>query len=221
MPRCNATYKAGIEFSGWSDRPGHERYFHPFPTDLDQFTQSRFFYATRARRSGRDVPAHPDPFFIPTRIARQGLAPLARPNFPFVASYGYHFDAHLVGAFLRDVGTNRGIRHVDARIASVDLAENGDVRALLADDGRRFEAEVFVDASGFRASIIEGALDEPHRSFAENLVQRSRRRHKDTGPGARNPGVHTFDRSICRMDLADSTDEPDRQWLCLFFTICG
>ncbi len=169
MPRCNASYKAGIEFAGWSDRAGHERYFHPFPTDLDQFTQPHFFYATRARRSGRAVPAHPDPFFIPTRIAREGLAPLARPNFPFVTSYGYHFDAHLVGAFLREVGTSRGIRHVDARIASVDLAENGDVRALVSDDGRSFEAEVFVDASGFRAAIIEGALGEPHRSFTENL----------------------------------------------------
>jgi len=42
MPRCNATYKAGIEFYGWSDRPGHEHYFHPFPTDVDHFTQPRF-----------------------------------------------------------------------------------------------------------------------------------------------------------------------------------
>ncbi|HSQ99981.1 MAG TPA: tryptophan halogenase family protein [Sphingomicrobium sp.] len=169
MPRCNATYKAGIEFVGWSDRPGFERYFHPFPTELDQFTQPRFFYATRARRAGRDVPAHPDPFFIPTRIARKGLAPLAPPNFPFAISYGYHFDAHLLGAFLREIGTNRGIRHVDARIASVDLTEDGDVGALVADDGRRFEADFFVDASGFRAAIIEEALNEPHRSFDQNL----------------------------------------------------
>ena len=221
MPRCNASYKAGIEFAGWSDRPGHERYFHPFPTDLDQFTQPRFFYATRARRSGRDVPAHPDPFFIPTRIAREGLAPLAPPNFPFVASYGYHFDANLVGAFLREVGTSRGIRHVDARIASVDLAENGDVRALLADDGRRFEAEVFVDASGFRAAIIEGALEEPHRSFAENLFN-------DRAVVIQTPvperGIQACTRSTAGSAgwiWRDSTDEPDRQWLCLFIKICG
>ncbi len=169
MPRCNATYKAGIEFVGWSDRPGYERYFHPFPTNLDQFTQPQFFYAARARRKGRDLPAHPDLFFLPTRIARAGLAPLAPPNFPFSISYGYHFDAHLLGAFLREIGTSRGIRHVDARIASVDLAEDGDVRALMAEDGRRFEGDFFIDASGFRAAIIEGALGEPHRSFADNL----------------------------------------------------
>jgi 2-polyprenyl-6-methoxyphenol hydroxylase-like FAD-dependent oxidoreductase len=169
MPRCNATYKAGIEFHGWSDRPGHERYFHPFPTDVDHFTQPRFFHATRARRTGRDVPAHPDPFYVPTRIAREGRAPVAPPNFPFFVSYGYHFDAFLIGAFLAELGTSRGIDHVEARIASAELGEGGAVEALVAEDGRRFEAEFFVDASGFRAAIIEGALKVPHRPFAENL----------------------------------------------------
>ena len=169
MPRCNATYKAGIEFAGWSDRPGYDRYFHPFPTDVDGFTQGQFFYSTRARRTGRDVPAHPDPFFIQTRIAREGRAPIAPPNFPFLVSYGYHFDAHLIGAFLGNFGTSRGIRHVDAKIASVELDEQGNVKALAGEDGQRFEADFFVDASGFRAAIIEGALKEPHRPFGENL----------------------------------------------------
>ena len=169
MPRCNATYKAGIEFVGWSDRPGYERYFHPFPTDVDVFTQGQFFYSARARRNGRDVPSHPDPFFIQTRIARDAKAPVAPPNFPFFVSYGYHFDAFLIGAFLREFGVARGIEHVDARIASVELDERGAVKCLVSDDGRRFDADFFVDASGFRAAIIEGALKEPHRPFAENL----------------------------------------------------
>lgn len=169
MPRCNATYKAGIGFVGWSDRPGHERYFHPFPTEVDGFTEPSFFYATRARRTGRDVPAHPDPFFLTTRIARQGRAPVAPPNFPFRIGCGYHFDAHLVGSTLRDIAIGRGVRHEQATIAEVQLDESGDVAALLSDDGRRFEAELFLDASGFRASIIERALEEPHRSFADNL----------------------------------------------------
>ncbi|MGZ2411253.1 2-polyprenyl-6-methoxyphenol hydroxylase-like FAD-dependent oxidoreductase [Sphingomonas sp. F9_3S_D5_B_2] len=169
MPRCNATYKAGIEFAAWSDRPGHERYFHPFPTELDGFTQPKFFYATRARRTGRDVPAHPDAFYVPTRIAREGRAPIAPANFPFLVSYGYHFNAELLGGFLREVATAKGVAHVDTRIAEVELNESGDVAALLAQDGRRFEADLFIDASGFRAAIIEGALGEPYRSFSENL----------------------------------------------------
>ncbi|HEY7960146.1 MAG TPA: tryptophan 7-halogenase, partial [Sphingomicrobium sp.] len=103
------------------------------------------------------------------RIAREGRAPVAPPNFPFLVSYGYHFDAHLIGACLRDFGTARGIDHIDAKIASIELDDQGNVKALVAEDGRRFEADFFVDASGFRAAIIEGALKEPHRPFGENL----------------------------------------------------
>lgn len=173
MPRCNATYKAGIEFVGWSDRPGHERYFHPFATAVDPFTEQTFFTASALRRRGADVPAHPDPYFLATRIAREGRAPLAPANFPFETGYGYHFDAHLVGATLRDFAVERGVAHVTATIADTELAETGEIVALIADDGRRFEADFFLDASGFRATLIEGALGEPHLGFSDNLFNDS------------------------------------------------
>ena len=173
MPRCNATYKAGIEFVGWSDRPGYERYFHPFATAVDPFTEPTFFTATALRRRGGDVPAHPDPYFLATRIAREGRAPLAPANFPFDIGYGYHFDAYLVGATLRDFAVASGVRHETATIAEVSLAESGDIASLRSDDGRTFAADLYLDASGFRATLIEGALKEPHRGFGENLFNDS------------------------------------------------
>ncbi|HEU4704524.1 MAG TPA: tryptophan halogenase family protein [Sphingomicrobium sp.] len=190
MPRCNATYKTGIGFHGWSQRAGFESYFHPFPTAVDGVTAPQFFYNTRARRTGRDVHAHPDRFFLPTALARQRKAPLAPANFPFATSYGYHFDAHLVGAFLREVATRRGVEHIEARIASVELTPEGDVAALLTADGGRFEAEFFVDASGFRALVIEGALGEPHIGFGDNLFN-DRAVVAPTPLPAEGPGVCT------------------------------
>ena len=168
MPRCHATYKAGIEFIHWSDRPGFESYFHPFPSAADAHTAKKFFYNTQARRTGRDVWAHPDRFFLNSAIAHQRRSPAAS-DVPYPAGYGYHFDAMLLGAYLKDIAMARGVEHVDAKIASVELREDGDVAALEGDDGRRFEADFFVDASGFRALIIEQALGEPRRSFAGNL----------------------------------------------------
>lgn len=173
MPRCNATFKVGIGFEGWSDRPGHERYFHPFPADLDAHTVGDFFANAYFRRNGIDVPAHPDRFFVPGRLADERRAPFADAGFPFDVSYGYHFDAVLVGRFLREVATARGVTHLDARIAEVEMAPDGRVAALRAEDGRRFEADLFVDASGFRAMILEGALGEPHRNFVSNLFNDS------------------------------------------------
>ena len=102
MPRCNATYKAAIRSVGWSTRPGHESYFHPFKNDLDDRSAPAYYFNTVMRRRSADVYAHPDPFFINTALAERKLAPLPEYRFPFRAYYGYHFDAILIGRFLRE-----------------------------------------------------------------------------------------------------------------------
>lgn len=173
MRRCNATYKSGITFKGWSDRPGHESYFHPFATDLDSRSFDSFTYNTRARRTGRDVWAHPDRFFLPALLSAKRLGPIAAQNFPFDVSYGYHFDAHLVGGVLRDHALSLGVEHLVRHVVKVDVAEHGDVTALLTKDGERIEGDFFVDCSGFRGSIIQEALRERFIPFGDNLFNDS------------------------------------------------
>lgn len=170
MPRCNATYKNGIRFHGWSDAPGFESYFHPFQGELDSHTAPAFFLHTRARRTGRDVPAHPDRFFLSTKLAEARLGPLPSENFPFELGYGYHFDSHLVGEFLRDHATNQlGVRHLPRKVEGARRDESGDIAALALAEGEELEGDFFVDASGFRAALIQQALEEPFESFASNL----------------------------------------------------
>jgi tryptophan 6-halogenase len=169
MPRCNATYKNGIRFKGWSERAGFGSYFHPFPTGVDVHTLPQFCYNSRARRTGRDVLAHPDHFFLPTYLADRQLAPVAPESFPFRMGYGYHFDAHLVGAFLRDHAVGQGVVHLKNRVAAVALDDQGNVASLACDDGAEIRADLFVDCSGFGSMILQQALGEPFVSFAENL----------------------------------------------------
>ena len=169
MPKCNATYKAGIEFRGWSGRPGYDRYFHPFASELDVHTQPQFHYNTLARRRGADVPAHPDAFFINTAIARAALAPLPADSFPFDIGYGYHFDAHLVGAFLRTHAVGRGVTHLPRRVVDVAIDEAGSVKHLHTDDGAAIAGDLFVDCSGFHSIIAQKALGVRFLPFAANL----------------------------------------------------
>jgi tryptophan 6-halogenase len=170
MPACNATYKTGIAFHDWSTRPGFERYFHPFPTNLDHHTAPSFYFNTRARRTGRDVCAHPDRFFLPAKLAAERRAPIAPPSFPFAIGYGYHFDATLVGQFLRDHAvTKLGVTHMPRTVQSVGLNEHGVVTGLRLDDDETINGDFFIDSSGFRATIIQGALDEAFVPFGSNL----------------------------------------------------
>ena len=172
MPRCNATYKTGIGFRGWSEAPGFERYFHPFPTELDGFTAPAFFVNAYARRHNADVWAHPDRFFLPAALAARRLAPLVSDSFPFGIGYGYHFDAHLVGAFLRDHAIGLGVRHLQHRVVDVAVAD-GQVRHLVAEDDVIIAGDFFIDCSGFRSVIVQGALGVPFLPFGANLFNDS------------------------------------------------
>lgn len=169
MPAAHATYKLGIRFEGWSAMPGQPGYFHPFINDIDRHTEVAFHAAARARRMGHDVPAHPDRYFLNSWLASNGRGPFPADTFPFQAGYGYHFDAHLVGAVLRRNAIERGVRHLSRRVEQVLVATDGSVAALVLDGGEAVAADLFVDASGFRGVIAQAALGERFVSFAGNL----------------------------------------------------
>lgn len=169
MPRCNATYKNGIVFRGWSERAGFHRYFHPFTSQLDVHTAPTFFRNAWLRRHKQDVWAHPDRFFVAANLAARRLAPVAAESFPFEIGYGYHFDAYSVGVFLREHALGRNVRHVEGRIVDVSVDEAGNVSHLTAEGGNRIDADIFIDASGFQSVIAQEALRVRFLPFRENL----------------------------------------------------
>ena len=70
MAACDATYKLGIRFTGWSEREGFESYFHPFPGPVDLHSEPGFVHNCMLARRGFDVPAHPDDWFLATDLAK-------------------------------------------------------------------------------------------------------------------------------------------------------
>lgn len=193
MPRCNATYKNGISFHGWSEAPGCVSYFHPFPSPIDAHTLPAFNYNSHMRRHRIDLEAHPDRFFLSAKLAANRLAPVANPNFPFELSYGYHFDAALVGAFLSDRAVAGGIVHVQGKAAQVLLDADGAISSLRLEDGRTLHADFFVDATGFRSLLLQETLSVPFKSFKENLFNDA----AVTMPTPRDPlGLGSQTRSI-------------------------
>ncbi|MDG5487038.1 tryptophan 7-halogenase [Sphingomonas sp. BGYR3] len=169
MPACDATYKTGIRFSGWGGNDGPASYFHPFPTEIDRHSEPDFLTACAARRRGEDVPAHPDDWYLTAWLAEHGRAPIAPDHFPFRIGYGYHFDAHKVGAFLRGRATAMGAAHLSRTVDRVEVTGEGTVAALILDGGERLAGDFFIDCSGFRSLIHQQALGVPFLPFADNL----------------------------------------------------
>jgi tryptophan halogenase len=170
MRRTKATFKLGIEFRNWG-RIG-DSYIHPFGafgTDLGGIPFHQLWL--RMRAAGETAPL--ENFSLPIQAARQNrfAHPAEDPRSLYSTySYAYQFDAGLYGRFLRDYAQERGVKRIEGRIVDVELRpEDGFVSSLTLADGRRLEADLFVDCSGFRGVLIEGALKAGYEEWTHWL----------------------------------------------------
>jgi tryptophan halogenase len=79
--------------------------------------------------------------------------------------YSFHFDAALYARRLKRYAVERGVTHLDRRVADVQMGPSGDIAALKFDDGSTLRGDLFIDCSGFRAILIEEALKTGYESW--------------------------------------------------------
>ena len=175
MRATKATFKLGIEFCDWG-RLG-ERYVHPFgaygqPVDGVDFHHVWHRLRTQAEATG-EGPGRLDDYSFPVMAAEANRFqhPAGRPdeigsNF----GYAYQMDSGLYARFLRERAEALGVVREEGRVADVALhAETGFVESVALEDGRRIAADLFVDCSGFRGLLIEGALRTGYEDWREWL----------------------------------------------------
>ena len=151
------SYKLGIRFEGWG-RPG-ESYVHPFGqigTDIAGVPFSAQWL--RARQTGQaDALGR---YSLEARAAEAGRfsRPIVNGDSPLSRiGYAYHFDAGRYAIFLRAEAEKRGVVRHEGLVDRVETGPNGIAAVHLA-GGERIAGDLFIDCSGFRALLIEGAM---------------------------------------------------------------
>jgi tryptophan halogenase len=170
LRRTQGTFKLGIEFVDWA-RLGR-RYFHPFGPHGMQFDAVPLHqYWLR----GRTAPGAPelDEYSMAWAAASRGRFDKPARDPREIAStfdYAYHFDAALYAAYLREVAQRRGVQRLEGRIVGADLrGADGFVEAVRLADGRSVAGDLFIDCSGFRGLLIEGALHTGYEDWSAFL----------------------------------------------------
>lgn len=164
----NGTFKLGIEFRDW----GHvgNRFFHGFGDYGDSIQGvAPHHHWLRLRAAGDDTPL--GAYSLPWALASRGrFAPPAAQGLGADYRHALHFDAALYARYLRTLCERNGVQRVEGRIVEVDLdGASGHVAGVTLADGRRLEADFYVDCSGFRGLLIEDSLHAGYEDWSHWL----------------------------------------------------
>jgi tryptophan halogenase len=170
LRQTHGTFKLGIQFVDWG-RLG-DSYIHPFGSYGIDRPEVKFHQMwLRLKAGATDVgdigeynvsamAAAMNRFGKPAQGAR-GLGSTMR--------FAYHIDAQLYARYLRAYSEKRGVHRIDGVVTQVDQREDGFVTALVLKDGTRVEGDLFIDCSGFRGVLIEGALKAGYEDWTHWL----------------------------------------------------
>ncbi|OEZ58561.1 MULTISPECIES: tryptophan halogenase family protein [unclassified Duganella] len=171
LRQTQGTFKLGIEFVNWSKQG--ESYIHGFGViGRDQLLAKFYQYWLKLYQAGKAPGV--EHYSINTMAASMnkfmraasdsGDSPLSD------ISHAFHFDAGLYAKYLRGLSEGRGVRRTEGRIVDTVLrADDGFVEAIVMESGERIEGDLFVDCSGFRGLLIEGALKTGYEDWSHWL----------------------------------------------------
>ena len=159
--QTQGSFKLGIQFIDWG-KIG-DTYIHGFGTlgrDLGLLPFHQYWLKARAAGKAADighyslntVAAPLDKFMTPPSDAPRN-SPLAE------IAYAYHFDAVLYAAFLRRRAEAQGVKRIEGKVVEVNRdGESGFVESITLESGEVVAGDLFLDCSGFRGLLINGAL---------------------------------------------------------------
>ncbi len=154
------TWKQGIRFL-WGPR---EEFFYDFEFQYDrQFPgvpKATGYYAEEDCRHLSQAGA----------LMQHGKAfttgPLGKPLIK--GNYAFHIENHKLVSCLETIARRSGVEFIEDTLDRVEAA-GGNVTALHFKSGAVRTADLYIDASGFRAELIGEALGEPFKSFSSGL----------------------------------------------------
>jgi len=167
----SATLKQGIRFVDWARTPTggqHQQFFHPFEAPFYAEDLNLVPYWLLQDKAQR--PPFAQAMTLQYKVAEGQRAPKRAGEAPYTAplNYAYHFDAIKLAELLADRARQLGVRHEQGTVTDVALDARGAIAHLSTPQGR-FEADLYIDCSGFRAELIGKALGSPFKSCRDQL----------------------------------------------------
>lgn len=168
MRETQATFKLGINFENW--RKEQEDYFHGFGVTGRDCWAAGFQHFWRR---GRDLGLSSDfgDYCLECVTAKHGKFTHLPNN---GLNYAYHIDAGLYAKYLRKISEQHGCVRIEGTIADVNVCgSSGNIESLALNSGEVVDGDIFIDCTGQRALLIEGALQTGYKEWGHWLLNNS------------------------------------------------
>ena len=170
MSATAATYKLGIEFVDWA-RKG-DSYIHPFGDHGLANNGVAFHQYWRKFKDDPGIGAIED-YSLPVVACRMAkFAPPSDDPRSVLSTYryAYQFDALKYAPFLQRHAEGLGVVRTEGKVVDVSVDhETGFIRTLTLENGDEITGDLFIDCSGFRGLLIEGALETGYDEWTKWL----------------------------------------------------
>lgn len=168
LRETKATIKMAIRFDNWKQQG--DSYYHTFGAPGTTIGFSAFqHYWLRAQKQGLNTPIWDyDLNYLCCEAGVFGKFDSKDPLYQ--VPYAYHFDSALYGRYLRKISEQAGVVRTEGKIREVRLnADSGFVEALLMENGSEIQGDLFIDCSGMRGLLTQGALQTGYEDWSHWL----------------------------------------------------
>jgi flavin-dependent dehydrogenase len=157
---CDATYKSGIMFDGWGDKP----YLHSIISKFDKkFSQYNYVYAKQVSENSR--------YFNYDSIWENKINKWFL-NKPEELPFGqFHFNTFKLNEFLINLSKSMGIGIIEDDIQDVVLSEDGSIKQLVGSNNT-YNYDFYIDATGFKRLLIN-KLGAKWQSYGKYLKMKA------------------------------------------------
>ena len=170
LKNTQGTIKLGIQFKDWFKK-GHTYHhdFGPIGKDLG-YIDFHHYWVNRVLNGSKESLWD---YSLNNLAIRQNKFD----RLPWIADtpiaglvHAFHFDASLYAKYLRNIAENIGVNRIEGKICDVSLNPvTGNIESVMLENGDKIEGQFFIDCSGFRGLLIEGALKTGFEDFSDWL----------------------------------------------------
>ena len=170
MKECNATYKTSIRFEDFYKKGTHFHYpfgrVHPEQNTFDGVNQ---WFVNKEVFPDTYTPERASTYFVSSTMLAEKNKLTDDGNYDLETNTAYHFDSHLFGELLKSYSEEGGVEVIEDTFKSATLKEDGSIESLVCEKGT-YEADLFIDCSGFRSLLLGEVMGEEYVSYGDTLI---------------------------------------------------